>query len=263
MPVELLRAGSDEIAPLVCVHPVDGDIAAYRPLAAALTWPGPIVGIRAPRPAPEPLDLGVLAASYVDELSVGPVVLLGWSLGGVIAAAMSSVVAARGGEVAYLGIVDSRAPLGEMRTRPTDRDTLARGYVGRRAMILEVPVPQLSASDPEAILAALRAIGAADDLPDAGAVERELQVFMALTRGFFRHEQQPVPVPVQLFDAQQAHPLHPKPASLGWEPLAPRVDKHPVPGTHFTAIAPQHVPVIAPAIARTLPDPALCRTVKS
>ena len=256
MPIQLLRGGDDRVAPLVCVHPVSGSVDAYRPLAGALAWAGPILGALPGEPAGDTAyRLDELARAYRSELDLArPALLVGWSLGGVIAAELAHQIVAAGGTVAFLGIIDARAPVPEMRARPTDRDTLARFFVRQWALEREhEPPPPPAASDAATLLATLRAAGLADELADEADLEHRLVRYLALTRAFFLHHvQQPIPVPVQLFDAQEAHPSHPKPHTLGWEDHAPRVDKHPVPGTHFTALRPRHVPALARAIDRCL-----------
>jgi thioesterase domain-containing protein len=255
-----LRAGSPGLPAIVCVHPVAGRCDAYRPLAAALAWPGRVLGIDAPAPAGDHdpgYRLSELARRYVDELDPrAPAILLGWSVGGTIAAEMTRVLAARGVHVALLGVLDARAHTPEMRQRPTDTATLARSFVYQRALEHEQapPVPPAS-GEVATVLATLRAAGLAADLEDDRELERRLAVYMALTRAFLlHHEQHTIPATVHVFDAQDAHPSHPKPPTLGWENHAPRVERHAVPGTHFTLLRPRHVPELARVIATCLPQ---------
>jgi thioesterase domain-containing protein len=166
------------------------------------------------------------------------------------------VLAERGGQTALLGILDARAHVPEMRKRPTDTGTLARSFVYQRALEHEqAPPPPPVSHDAATVLATLRAAGLADDLADEAELARRLALYSALTRAFFlHHEQRAIPVPVHLFGAQDAHPSHPKPPTLGWEDHAPRVERHPVPGTHFTLLRPRFVPALAGAVAAYLPQ---------
>jgi thioesterase domain-containing protein len=252
--VTVLRAGDEQVAPLVCVHSVSGRADDYQLLAAALDWPGPVLGISAPS---EPGELTDLASRYCDELDLRmPVLLLGWSLGGAIAAELSRTIVARGGEVRFLGLLDSRASQPEMRKRPVDRDALARFYLQHAALIRErPPVEPPATTESSQLLAALRVIGV-DDIAEEAELERRLQTFMGLIRAFYRHEQRPVPVTICLFETAEAHPSHPRPPTLGWDDLAPSIERHHVAGTHFTLMAPRHIEALAKTIGRGLPRSA-------
>lgn len=267
MPLAILRAGDPRIAPVVCVHPVSGRADAYQLLAEALDWPGPVLGISAPEPAGDAGEPGYrlteLASRYGDELDLGmPQLLLGWSIGGVIAAELSRIVVARGGAVRFLGILDSRAPQPDMRQRPTDRDTLARIFLQHAALTRELaPVPPPASTRPGDLWAALCTLGAADEFGDEAEaevdveaeVERRLQIFMGLIQAFIHHVQRPVPVKLHLFESADAHPLHPRPPTLGWDDLAPSIERHEVAGTHFTLLAPHRVAALARTIRGCLP----------
>ncbi|MDB4955256.1 MAG: hybrid non-ribosomal peptide synthase/polyketide synthase [Myxococcales bacterium] len=255
MPSTMLRAGDDRVAPLVCVHPVSGRADDYRLLAAAVSWPGPVLGISAPDPSRDSFLLPDLASRYTDELDLRlPVLLLGWSVGGVIAAEMTRTITARGGNVAFLGVLDSRAPQPEMRTRPTDRETLARFFVYQTALTREqVPPPPLSSTTVPDLLAALRASGADAGIGDEAELDLRLEILIALTRAFFHHDQQAIPVKMHLFETADAHPSHPRPATLGWDHLVPSIEKRVIGGTHFTLMAPRFTEALAQTISACLP----------
>jgi thioesterase domain-containing protein len=259
MPLAILRAGDARMAPLVCVHPVSGRAVDYQLLADALDWPGPVLGLNAPEPGSDAREPGYrlteLASRYCDELDLStPQLLLGWSIGGVLAAELSRIIVARGGVVTFLGVLDSRAPQPEMRERPTDRDTLARFFLHQLALTRElVPVAPPPSTRPDDLFAALRALGVADEFGDEAELERRLQIFMGLIRAFFHHVQRPVPVVLHLFESADAHPSHPRPPTLGWDDLAPSIERHEVAGTHFTLLAPHRIEALARTISRHLP----------
>src|SRR5262245_1147554 len=152
MSVVVLRAGVERIPPLVCVHPIAGRAEVYQPLADAIDWRGSVLGISAPEPGPTGFSLRDLAMSYCDVVPAR-CLLLGWALGGVIAAEMSRTIVGRGGEVLFLGMLDSRAPQPEMRARSTDRDTFVRFFLQQAALMREqTPIACLT-SDPRDVLA--------------------------------------------------------------------------------------------------------------
>jgi thioesterase domain-containing protein len=252
MPLRPLRTGDDQLASLCCVHPVTGSAEDYAGLAGAIAWAGPIVGLDAPA------TIGTLtevASGHCDALDLSrPVLLLGWSIGGVIAAEMSRIIVERGGEVTFLGLLDSRAPQPEMRSRPVDRGSLAKFYLYQRALSLELaPAPPPASTETPVLLATLRSIGAADGIADEAELERRLDAFMALIRGFFHHEQRSIPVPLHLFETTEQHPSHPRPATLGWDALAPRLEKRSIGGTHFSLLAPRRAAALAATIGSCLP----------
>ena len=67
----------------------------------------------------------------------------------------------------------------------------------------------------------------------------------------------PIPYPISmklhLFESADAHPSHPKPPTLGWDDLAPSIERHEVAGTHFTLLAPRRIESLARTISRCLP----------
>lgn len=97
--------------PLVCVHPIDGEILVYRELAQFLRGRRPVLGLRL---GDLPVaDIPALAKVYLDLLAEqieGPLHLLGYSAGATIALEMALQWQARGRPVAWLGVVDLPAP---------------------------------------------------------------------------------------------------------------------------------------------------------
>ena len=254
MTVVTLRAGDDRVPPIVCPHPITGRTNEYAALVRHLAGDGPVRGLEAFDPPPDGFRFDALVRRYCDDLDLTrPLFLLGWSLGGNIAAELAHVVVARGGQVAFLGVLDSRVPQPEMRGRPTDRDTLWKIYLARAALTRGVdpiaPPPVLDASH---MLAALRELGAADDIPDEVELERQLAIFVALGRAFYQHAQAPVPVELELFEAAEFHPSHPRPPTLGWEALAPHIHRHVIAGNHFTLVSPRHAETLAQLLAPRL-----------
>ena len=113
-PLTLLRAGSVEL-PVVMVHGGFGTIDIYRDLALALPNRYQVWGLDFrdfARVHPRCLSIEEIAASYVttiDEalLGVDHIVLVGWSIGGTLAAEMARQI---GSERASLVMLDSLAP---------------------------------------------------------------------------------------------------------------------------------------------------------
>ena len=99
--------------PLFCIHPSGGDIGNYRKLARHFRG-HPVLGIQS-RLAAGACDefptIEAMAVGYeqliVDQQPEGPIRLLGFSFGGFVATAISTLLLKRGREVAFLGLVDS------------------------------------------------------------------------------------------------------------------------------------------------------------
>jgi amino acid adenylation domain-containing protein len=110
-----LHSGAPNGLPLFCIHPIGGHVSAYYALAGQLADRFPVYGVRSPEVAGLPLQLDsveAMAAAYGEAIRstqpVGPYRLLGWSSGGSIALAVAANLVERGGEVEYLGLIDSR-----------------------------------------------------------------------------------------------------------------------------------------------------------
>ncbi|WP_018177825.1 non-ribosomal peptide synthetase [Jongsikchunia kroppenstedtii] len=100
--------------PIFCVHPAGGVAWFYGGLAPYLA-DRPIYGLQDPHVVngePSSTDAHELAARYVAEIRKvsphGPYRILGWSVGGVIAQAMATLLQAEGEEIAFLGVMDAR-----------------------------------------------------------------------------------------------------------------------------------------------------------
>jgi thioesterase domain-containing protein len=112
--------GGTPAAPrLFAVHPGYGRVEAYRALARRLEPDIAVYGIQSPVYTEDnwwPASLPDLVRDYADRIQVaqpcGPYLLMGWSIGGAIAARVAEALEARGHAVDFLGLVDSHATLG-------------------------------------------------------------------------------------------------------------------------------------------------------
>jgi len=113
-PMILLARGEPGRAPLFVVHPAGGIAWNYRDLARALQPARDVHGLQSPaldaaQPLPDSID--ALAADYVARVVAlhpnGPVHLLGWSVGGIIAQAMAVHLQALGRSVGELVLLDA------------------------------------------------------------------------------------------------------------------------------------------------------------
>jgi len=104
-------------APLFCLHAGTGTIFDYQPLAKSLHGVRPVYGVACrtladPRYQDE--SLAQMAADYARMIRQvqpqGPYHLMGWSLGGALAALVAAELEAGDGEVGFIGLVDPFVP---------------------------------------------------------------------------------------------------------------------------------------------------------
>jgi len=113
-PMIRLASGDAALAPLYVIHPAGGIAWNYRDLARALSPAREVQGLQSPvlDPArPLPASIEALAADYAERILAlgrpGPVHLLGWSVGGILAQAMAVHLRGRGHEVGVLALLDA------------------------------------------------------------------------------------------------------------------------------------------------------------
>jgi thioesterase domain-containing protein len=109
-----LRQGAG-LPPLVCLHEIGGGVSAFSALASHLDPRRPVLGIQALQGAP-PGGVEGAAAQYADAIArtvlEGPVDLLGWSYGGLVAYETALRLRESGREVRTLVLLDAAAPGG-------------------------------------------------------------------------------------------------------------------------------------------------------
>ena len=107
-----LQEGSPDRRPLFCVHPVGGEVVAYRELARHLGADQPVYGLQSSDPPLE--DVREMAALYVAAVRevqpAGPYRIAGWSMGGVVAYEMARELEEQGEKVETLALIDAASP---------------------------------------------------------------------------------------------------------------------------------------------------------
>jgi amino acid adenylation domain-containing protein len=117
-PLVTLRPG-DAATALLLVPPVGGGLLGYANLVHRLGGDLPVLGLQGTHQLAD--EIPGLAATYantVERAGLGPVVLVGWSLGGCIAFELAQQLVARGHPVASVVVIDGAASF---------RGTLAAG----------------------------------------------------------------------------------------------------------------------------------------
>lgn len=98
---------------IFCVHPVGGGTHCYVPLARCISPLASVFGIQLPHHLAHettPHTVEQLAESYVEAIlstsSQGPLLLIGWSMGGVVACEMAYRLRQMDKDVAFIGLID-------------------------------------------------------------------------------------------------------------------------------------------------------------
>ena len=119
-PLVLMRPGG-EAPPVFLVHPAGGSIIRYQDLAQAVPTARAVYGCQSRHlfeNSYHSLTLDEMAADYVARIFEvqprGPYYLLGWSMGGVTAMTMASVIERGGERVAFVGLLDTHYDIGTL-----------------------------------------------------------------------------------------------------------------------------------------------------
>lgn len=239
-------------APAVaCVHPVSGSVAPYVPLAAALEGRLALYGVQSP-PSGDEADIAAgerptveeLADRYLDALAqrLGdvPTLLLGWSMGGLIAYEVGRRLAQEGATVS-VALLDTSPPDEEA---DHSEEGLVLSFARDAAASLGLPDPQAPDGFGELPLdAKLRALTA--QWADAGVAAQDSGVLGDPLERFalFRNhalagaEYEPRPTSARLLLVQAADSDH---AAGRWRDYARGEWRHvTVPGDHYDLVSPQ------------------------
>jgi amino acid adenylation domain-containing protein len=152
-----LQEGAPGRRPLFCVHPVGGEVVAYRELARRLEPDEPVYGLQSPEPPIE--DLQDMAALYLEALRTAqpaePYRLAGWSMGGLVAYEMACQLVEQGEEVELLALIDCASPaFWAAQPVPAAVDLVAGFALDLARLVgMEVPEVDLSGLDEEGALA--------------------------------------------------------------------------------------------------------------
>ncbi|PGH55501.1 peptide synthase, partial [Azospirillum palustre] len=178
--------------PLVCIHAGFGTVFDYEPLARRLDGRRSVLAIQSRMlldPAWRDRSLEEMARDYVDLLRArqpqGPYELLGWSLGGTIAALMAAELERRGQRVRRLALLDPFVPSREIGEVGLDdwRDDLA-GFLAVMLPGVAVGPPAAGSEDADAIRSVISPMldaprtGSAEGLGTAMGAEELTQAFL-------------------------------------------------------------------------------------
>ncbi|MET9671530.1 alpha/beta fold hydrolase [Streptomyces sp. NPDC006482] len=228
------------LTPLYCVHPVSGSGYVYAGLAEHLDPEQPLYGFEAPGFDDGDLPLTsieALAERHLESLRSarpqGPYLLLGWSLGGVVAYHMAQLLAEAGEEVPLLIVVDATVP--ERFPMPSEK-TFLHGFLRDLVMATGEPLDAVDAlvlPHPEDVTAEAvwAAVTASEVLPeefDEEFLQERYDVFRAHAQALFVYDHRGAYAgPMLLLQAADSPDER-----MRWETLADRLEKRKVAGNH-------------------------------
>ncbi|MEU8563507.1 alpha/beta fold hydrolase [Streptomyces cyaneofuscatus] len=249
--------------PLVCLHASAGSAFSYLPLAQLLGPDQPVWGVEAPGfdGSQEPVSsVPALAARYTvalrEALPAGPVHLLGWSLGGLIAFDMARRMTEAGAEVGRVILVDVSPPY--VVPMPPEPETVRR-FLHEIAASLGLDVPAeidaLVAAAGEDVSAVFEELGRLRSWPpelDAELLSERYTVFRAHAEAAHSYEPSgPYRGPAWHLLAEKSPPQDGR-----WAELLPDLTERQVPGDHHTVWQGDSLQQLAAHVRSALSGPA-------
>jgi len=246
-----LRPGGPA-TPLFCIHGLGGHIAALLPLARGLDYGRPVYGLQAVGldPGQEPHDrIEPMAALYLKEIQDlqrdGPYLLVGWSMGGLIALEMAQQLLVAGQTVALVAMLDTYLSLKDFPPDSSDQSVL-----GRIVSQLGIPVAELK--DVPLQQQWDRIAVAAENADGIGIAEirRLAAACKAHLRALASYEPRPYTGRCVLFPAENSRSGRDR----GWAELCPQLCIEPAAGDHFSMLREPHVQTLAERLGRYLQE---------
>jgi acetoacetyl-CoA synthetase len=238
--VSLLRSGDPALPGLYLVHGAYGDADSHWALVEHLNTPRPVYGLAGVLNDTNGvmLSLAEIAEADVERLTAaqptGPLYLAGYSFGGLVAYEMARRFAARGREVAFLGLLDVVPPQRSL----TGPERVAKKAAGALALM----VPGLSNKTlKQAVTGAFRDYA----LP---ADERALQ---DATGSYESHRWGPYAGRVTYFRATRCIPVFGH-LMHTWRRVAPDMEIIDVPCTHHDMMGAERAPALGRAMSAAL-----------
>jgi len=255
-PVIALATAENAAPPLFVVHPAGGIAWNYRTLARALQPARTVYGLQSPALDPQqamPSSIEVMANDYVRRIATlqpqGPVHLLGWSVGGILAQAMAVRLHEIGREVGQLVLLDAY-PSECWRAEP-EPDAIA----ALRALLA------IAGHDPDAhpeldsrerILAFLRRGGSAlGSLPDV-VLDGVVRAVTGTNRLIREHHHRPYDGALVHVRAGRDHQARPQLQSALWMAHARKVQALELPFLHAELTGRDAVAQLAPWLSTRL-----------
>ncbi len=255
--------------PLFCVHGADGNAVVYSKLAHYLSPNQPVYGLQSVG-----LNLGhkshtqveEMAAYYIKEIQTvqpqGPYLLVGLSMGGIIALEMAQQLLEQGeGEqISFLGLLDTYTVVSEDYQEPNEAEVL----VTILAADIDLPWQHLRQLDSdEQLIYIMEMFKQRNFLPpnfDLVQVRRLIQVYNLKARAAYSYTPKSYPDKITLFQATESELPASQAQSLSFlERLATKeVETYRVPGKHKTMFFKPHIKTLAQELQKCLEAINIC-----
>jgi len=271
-----------------------------RDLARHLGSDQPVYSI-APPDFEDPRDYPEDTAQWVDffvqrfeDLPVpGPIVLSGWSWGGVVALELAERLANKGEEIRGVLLLDVRIPDQRPYLKPVKGHAFKRGFLHVDRFVAELRsierprkrwkfvkkklFPEYYQRKKEAKVAQMREAGvlsagperrefdAAESLARAGFVdtssgERMSALKRAVQVSYVKYERHPTSLPIAIFWTRHAYDRRKSDPTLGWGPLLEGPHRCiEIAGDHYSMFDPPNDEELAAQMGEILEDIALAR----
>jgi amino acid adenylation domain-containing protein len=245
-----LRAGGEAPA-LVCVHPSDGSVLAYRSLRGSCPPGRPVWGLQADAGQDPPESVAAMAASYLADLRsaglTGPVHLLGWSFGGLVAFEMAHQLRAAGQAVGRVLLVDSE-PLARPGEAHAEEDLVREfgAQLCRRAGLNAGPLP----GDWDGLARLARDCGWVEADVDPRQLRQAFETFRRHVRLGRQYRPEPVDHPLGVYVATGRDAAARAAQVAAWAGLTSAgISVTELPGDHFDAVSDRALAIVAAALS--------------
>ncbi len=249
--------------PFYCIHGGGGGVLFSRKMAPYFGRERPLIAIESPllNSTGELPDESVeeIAAGYVDLVCRhrphGPLLIGGYSFGGLVAYEMATQLLQQGREVSFLAVIDTLVP-GTQGRPYTLAERITKVWEEERQLGWGGALPQIAQ---RAILRLLQQSGVrkggSNGLPyeDSAADRRGKELFEKHVVAMRSYRPQPIRARLTLFKAKTSHALLKFPEDYGWGPFARGgVEAVEVPGLHTTLFEDANAKNVAQALAETI-----------
>jgi amino acid adenylation domain-containing protein len=253
------------LPPFFCVHAIGGQVISYGELSQELGHEQPFYGLQSPPanlfPASE-VSIEQMAALYIHEIRkiqpVGPYLLGGWSMGGLIALEMARQMVEEGDAIRLLALIDTTPPSEYLDAddKVDEMSMLARFALNMSQLVGRDPGPlveqfsRAAAQDQwNMVQEMLISYGVLTPMTAHAEMTGLLDVFtrnfLAANNYSLRYSQQPI-----LFFRASETPERFSRLWTRW--TGENIQFHSVPGDHFTMLRRPYVSIIAEGLRRCM-----------